>query len=269
MHDRDGRQVRRPDRVLQEPERGALPRRLRAPRARARSSTSTPRSSTTRRCSRTCDGILVPHGFGARGAEGKIAAVRYAREQRDPVLRHLLRHADRGDRVRAQRRRASRAPTRPRSIPKTPHPVIDLLPEQRARRRARARRCGSAPSPACCARAPRAFAPTAASEIAERHRHRYEFNPDYRERLEQAGLVLSGTSPDGRLVEIVELEDHPWFVGCQFHPEFESTPVPPAPALRRLRRGGGAQQRVRQRLSAPAEAARGRRARLARRPRLS
>ncbi len=66
-------------------------------------------------------------------------------------------------------------------------------------------------------------------EISERHRHRYEFNPDYRDRLSRAGLVLSGTSPDGRLVEIVELADHPWFLGCQFHPEFKSTPFAPHP----------------------------------------
>ena len=117
--------------VLQEPERGALPRRLRAPRARSRSTTSTRRSSTTRALLAHVDGILVPHGFGSRGVEGKIRAVRYAREQQRAVLRHLLRHADGGDRVRAPRRRASSARTRREVDPETPHPVIDLLPEQR------------------------------------------------------------------------------------------------------------------------------------------
>jgi CTP synthase len=74
-----------------------------------------------------------------------------------------------------------------------------------------------------------AFAAYGTREVSERHRHRYEFNPDYRDRLSRAGLVLSGASPDGRLVEVVEIADHPWFVGCQFHPEFNSTPFRPHP----------------------------------------
>ena len=124
--------------------------------------------------------------------------------------------------------------------PATPHPVIDLLPEQRARRGQGRDHAARHLSLHADARHQGLRVPTASERIAERHRHRYEFNPDYRERLEQAGLVLSGTSPDGRLVEIVEVEDHPWFVACQFHPEFASTPFRPHPLLRRLRGGGGA-----------------------------
>jgi len=114
---------------------------------------------------------------------------------------------------------------------KTPHPVIDLLPEQRAvRDKGASMRLGAYP----CVLQPgtKAYAAYGTAEISERHRHRSEFNPDYRDRLSRAGLVLSGTSPDGRLVEVVELAGHPWFVGCQFHPEFHSTPFKPHPLFK-------------------------------------
>ena len=78
----------------------------------------------------------------------------------------------------------------------------------------------------------RAFAAYGTREVSERHRHRLEFNPEYRDRLSRAGLVLAGTSPDGRLVEVIEVEDHPWFVGCQYHPEFHSRPFAPHPLFR-------------------------------------
>jgi CTP synthase len=112
--------------------------------------------------------------------------------------------------------------------PETPHPVIALLPEQRGlEAKGGNMRLGAWP---CTLReGTRAYAAYGRREISERHRHRLEFNPEYRDRLSRAGLVLSGTSPDGRLVEIVELEDHPWFLGCQFHPEFQSTPFRPHP----------------------------------------
>jgi CTP synthase len=106
--------------------------------------------------------------------------------------------------------------------------VIDLLPEQRTiRAKGATMRLGAWP----CVLQPgtRAFDSYARTDISERHRHRYEFNPEYRERLAAAGLVLSGASPDGQLVEIVEVADHPWFLGCQFHPEFASTPFRPHP----------------------------------------
>jgi CTP synthase len=110
----------------------------------------------------------------------------------------------------------------------TPHPVIDLLPEQRElEEKGGSMRLGAYP---CVLQSgTRAAEAYGTLEISERHRHRYEFNPDYRDRLAQAGLVLSGSSPDGRLVEMVEIAEHPWFVGCQFHPEFKSTPFVPHP----------------------------------------
>jgi len=112
--------------------------------------------------------------------------------------------------------------------PDTPHPVIDLLPGQREiEERGATMRLGAWP----CVLRPgtRAREIYGQDEIRERHRHRLEFNPAYRERLAKAGLVLSGASPDGGLVELVELAGHPWFLGCQFHPEFKSTPFAPHP----------------------------------------
>jgi CTP synthase len=173
------------------------------------------------------DGILVPHGFGSRGAEGKIVAIRHARERRIPyfgicygmqlAVIEYARHVAGLERANSREIDAD-----------TPHPVIDLLPEQRqVSEKGATMRLGAWP---CVlesgTRAHRAYGH---DKISERHRHRYEFNPDYRERLAAAGLVLSGTSPDGRLVEIVEVPDHPWFLGCQFHPEFASTPFRPHP----------------------------------------
>jgi len=173
------------------------------------------------------DGVLVPHGFGSRGAEGKILAVRYAREQRVPYfgICYGMQLAV----IEYARHVAGLERANSREIdPATPHPVIDLLPEQRGvQAKGATMRLGAWP----CTLLPgtRAFDSYARGEISERHRHRYEFNPEYRDRLAGAGLVLSGTSPDGRLVEIVEVADHPWFLGCQFHPEFASTPFRPHP----------------------------------------
>jgi CTP synthase len=173
------------------------------------------------------DGILVPHGFGSRGAEGKIVAVRHAREERVPyfgicygmqlAVIEYARHVA-----------ALEGANSSEIDPATKHPVIDLLPEQRRiEAKGATMRLGAYP---CMLRpGTKAYEAYGRESISERHRHRYEFNPEYRERLEQAGLVLSGTSPDGQLVEIVEVEDHPWFVACQFHPEFASTPFRPHP----------------------------------------
>jgi CTP synthase len=173
------------------------------------------------------DGVLVPHGFGPRGAEGKIAAVRHAREQDVPFLgicfgMHFAV-------IEFARNVAGLAGANSTEVAAdTPHPVIDLLPEQReVREKGATMRLGDWP---CVLKAgTRAWRAYGQERIAERHRHRYEFNPEYRERLEAAGLVCSGCSPDGRLVEVVELENHPWFVACQFHPEFASTPFRPHP----------------------------------------
>jgi CTP synthase len=173
------------------------------------------------------DGILVPHGFGSRGAEGKILAIRHARERQIPYfgICYGMQLAV----IEYARHVAGLDGANSREIdPDAPDTVIDLLPEQReVEDKGATMRLGAWP----CLLRPGTLAYQAYGEekISERHRHRYEFNPDYRDRLSAAGLVLSGTSPDARLVEIVEVRDHPWFLGCQFHPEFASTPFRPHP----------------------------------------
>ena len=129
------------------------------------------------------DGILVAPGFGSRGIEGKIDAVRYAREQRGAVLRHLPGHADGGDRVRAQRVPACTAPTRPSSTPTPPYPVVDLMPEQRGVTEKGGDDAPRRVSRACSRPGSKAAAAYGAAEISERHRHRYEVNNDFREAL--------------------------------------------------------------------------------------
>ena len=176
------------------------------------------------------DGILVPHGFGSRGAEGKIQAIRYARERRVPYFG--ICYGMQCALIECARNLAGLAGANSTEIdPKTPHPVIDFMPEQRElKEMGGSMRLGAYP----CRIRPDTLAARAygVSEVSERHRHRYEVNPDYREKLEAAGLVVSGVSPDERLVEIVEYPDHPWFLACQFHPEFQSTPFEPHPLFR-------------------------------------
>ena len=172
-------------------------------------------------------GILVPHGFGSRGAEGKIVAVRYARERAVPYfgICYGMQLAV----IEFARHVAGLEGANSREIDEeTPHPVIDLMPDQRELAdKGATMRLGAWP---CSLRAgTKASQAYREAEISERHRHRYEFNPHYRDQLSRAGLVLSGVSPDDRLVEVVEVADHPWFVGCQFHPEFASTPFRPHP----------------------------------------
>jgi len=176
------------------------------------------------------DGILVPHGFGSRGAEGKVAAVRYARENGIPFLGICF-----GMQIAViefARNVAGLADANAVEVsPDTPHPVIDLMPEQReVEDKGASMRLGA--YPCVLQEGTKAHQAYGAIEISERHRHRYEFNPEYLERLEKAGLVMSGTSPDGRLVEIIEIPDHPWFVASQFHPEFKSRPFDPHPLFR-------------------------------------
>jgi CTP synthase len=184
------------------------------------------------------DGILVPGGFGSRGIEGKICAVRHARENKIPYFGICLgmhmaviefarnvvgmegAHGEEFDE-------------------KTPFPVIYLMKEwydektgQQEHRDAHSDKGGTMRLGAYpCRLEDGSLAKTAYGEdnISERHRHRYEYNNIYKEKLEAAGLVVSGTSPDGELVEIVEIKDHPWFLGCQFHPEFKSRPMTPHP----------------------------------------
>jgi len=180
----------------------------------------------------TVDGIIVPGGFGSRGIEGKIAAARYARERRVPYLglclgmqvmviefaRHVLGSED------ANSTEFDRS---------TPHPVIDLLPEQRGiADLGGTMRLGLYP----CRLIPgtRAASVYGVPEVSERHRHRFEFNNTYREILGEHGMTYSGISPDGRLVEIAELRDHPYMLGSQFHPEFLSRPNRAHPLFRGL-----------------------------------
>ncbi|MCU0307320.1 MAG: CTP synthase [Thermoleophilia bacterium] len=177
------------------------------------------------------DGILVPGGFGGRGIEGKIAAVRTARERGIPYLGICLgmqvaviefaRHVCGMDGA-----NSSEFDT------ETPFPVIDLLPEQRQiEERGGTMRLGA--DPVHLIEGTRVRAAYGGAEVVfERHRHRYEVNPVLRPRLEGAGLVASGRSPDGRLVECIELDDHPFFCASQFHPEFKSRPTRPQPLFR-------------------------------------
>ena len=177
------------------------------------------------------DGVLVPGGFGDRGIEGKISAVRYAREHKVPFLGiclgmqmavveyawHVCGWADAHSSELA---------------PATAHPVIDLMPDQRGvTAKGGTMRLGSYPC-RVTSRETWTYQAYGCDQIAERHRHRYEFNNDYRQDLTGAGLVLAGLSPDERLVEIVELKDHPWFVGVQFHPELKSRPNKAHPLFR-------------------------------------
>ncbi|XID92100.1 CTP synthase [Paenibacillaceae bacterium WGS1546] len=175
-------------------------------------------------------GILVPGGFGDRGIEGKITAIRYARETGTPFFGICL-----GMQVAVveyARNMAGLDGANSSEIDSaTPYPVIDLLPEQKdIEDLGGTMRLGLYP----CKMVPGSLAAQCyGDELAyERHRHRYEFNNEYRERIESAGLRISGTSPDGRLVEMVELPDHPWFLAVQFHPEFTSRPNRPQPLFR-------------------------------------
>jgi len=195
------------------------------------------------------DGIIVPGGFGSRGWEGKILACRVARERQIPYLglclgmhvvvseysRHVL---------------GLDGANSTEMDPETPHPVIDLLPEQKEiEDLGGTMRLGAqAVELADGTRAQEAYGEPI---VHERHRHRYEVNNHYRPALVEGGLVVSGTFQEGRLVEIVELPDHPWFVASQFHPEFKSRPTRPAPLFRKF--VGAALERSRTR--APAAAA--------------
>ncbi|MCR5674592.1 MAG: CTP synthase [Lachnospiraceae bacterium] len=175
------------------------------------------------------DGILVPGGFGDRGIEGMVDAVRYARENRIPYLGICL-----GMQLAiVEIARDLAGLTGANSVeidPHTPHPVIHLLPEQNGvENLGGTLRLGAWP---CVLREGTiAHGLYGADEITERHRHRYEVNNDYREKLKDAGVVLSGMSPDGRIVEMMELpeETHPYFVATQAHPEFRSRPNHPHP----------------------------------------
>ncbi|TCM89549.1 CTP synthase [Paenibacillus sp. BK033] len=175
-------------------------------------------------------GILVPGGFGDRGIEGKVSAIRYAREKQIPFFGICL-----GMQVAVIEYARSVAglfnANSAEINPSTPYPVIDLLPDQKdIEDMGGTMRLGLYP----CKLKPGSLAAAEYNDelVYERHRHRYEFNNEYRERIESAGLRISGTSPDGRLVEMVELPEHPWFLAVQFHPEFTSRPNRPQPLFR-------------------------------------
>jgi len=179
---------------------------------------------------RTANGILVPGGFGYRGIEGKVKAARYAREYGVPYLGLCLGMHTMV--IECARRVLKSSKPNSREFDKdTPYPVIDLLPEQRGvNDKGGTMRLGTYP----CQLVPGTHAAAAynASLVHERHRHRFEFNNEFREVLTKGGLIASGLSPDGRLVEISELADHPWMMGTQFHPEFTSRPNRPHPLFR-------------------------------------
>lgn len=176
------------------------------------------------------DGILVPGGFGDRGVEGKIIATNYARVNKVPFLGICL-----GMQVAsieyARNVLGLKGANSAEIDPNTPYPVIDLLPEQKdIEDLGGTLRLGLSPSK--LQEGTRAYEAYQDEVIYERHRHRYEFNNEYRQAMEEAGFTFSGTTPDGRLVEIVEVKDHPWFVASQFHPEFTSRPTRPQPLFR-------------------------------------
>ena len=187
------------------------------------------------------DGILVPGGFGSRGVDGKVSAVRYARENRVPFFGICL-----GMQIAVIEfaRHVAGIPEAQSAEfdPDTHDPVIYLMREwydektQTVQKRdVDSEKGGTMRLGAYPCRLPegtRAREAYHQDEISERHRHRYEFNNIYKDRLVESGLVISGISPDGQLVEIVEIADHPWFLGCQFHPEFKSRPMNPHPLFR-------------------------------------
>ncbi|NMB28152.1 MAG: CTP synthase [Tissierellia bacterium] len=176
------------------------------------------------------DGILVPGGFGDRGIDGKISAAKYAREKKVPYFGICL-----GMQlavVEFARNVVGLKEAHSSEIdPNTPFPIIDLMPEQRdIDKLGGTMRLGLYPCK--LNKGTKAIDIYEKEIIYERHRHRYEFNNQFREKLVENGLVISGVSPDERLVEIVELEDHPWFIGCQFHPEFKSRPTKAHPLFK-------------------------------------
>jgi len=192
------------------------------------------------------DAVVVPGGFGNRGVDGKVAAIRWAREQRVPFLGLCL-----GMQCAviewARNQAGLEGATSAELDPATPHPVIHLLPEQQdVVDLGGTMRLGVYP----CRLAPGTLGQRLYGDevVYERHRHRYEFNNAYRTPFQQAGYRISGTSPDGRLVELIELEGHPFFTACQYHPEFLSRPGKPHPLFRgliaaaQLRHGDGKHQ---------------------------
>jgi CTP synthase len=173
------------------------------------------------------DGVLVPGSFGYRGVEGKIQAITWARETKTPYFGICM--GMQAAAIEVARNVSGLAEANSTEFePSTPFPVIDLMPEQQGvMDMGGTMRLGSYPCSLQMGSKTQAIYQD--TLIFERHRHRFELNNRFRDALAQGGLVASGLSPDGRLVEIMELQDHPWFVGTQFHPEFQSRPNRPHP----------------------------------------
>ncbi len=175
-------------------------------------------------------GILVPGGFGERGIEGKIQAARYAREHKLPYLGLCLGMQIATIEFARNVLKLEKAHST-EFDPGTPHPVIALLDEQRkVTKKGGTMRLGS--QPCQLVMGSKAAHLYGAFLVNERHRHRFEFNNAYRTKFEEAGFVFSGTSPDGKLVEVIELKDHPFYMASQFHPEFQSKPNKPHPLFK-------------------------------------
>jgi len=200
------------------------------------------------------DGILVPGGFGSRGIDGKLCAAKYAREERIPYFGICL-----GMQIAViefARNSAGMAGAHSQEFDKnTLYPVIYLMKEWYddktgtvQRRDITSDKGGTmrlGAYPCMIKEGTLAHKAYGISDISERHRHRYEFNNAFTERLEEKGLIISGTSPDGELVEIIEVKDHPWYLGCQFHPEFKSRPMDPHPLFREFIRASLAYSKTR------------------------
>jgi len=177
------------------------------------------------------DGIIIPQGWGSRGSEGKIKAIQYCRENKVPYLG--LCYGMQMAVIEFARHVCGLEGANSAEIdPQTPHPVIHIMPQQKkyleAKQYGGTIRLGAWP----CRLQPNTHILEiykGKADISERHRHRYEFNNEYREQLEKAGLTIGGVSPDGQLVEAIEITDHPFFVGTQFHPEYKSRPLNPHP----------------------------------------
>jgi CTP synthase len=183
------------------------------------------------------DGVVIPGGFGTRGVEGKIAAIKFCREKKVPYLG--LCYGMQLATIEFARHVAGLKDANTTEVaPETASPVIHIMPDQeglmRQKKYGGTMRLGAYP----CLLAPGSVSRKAYGKkiISERHRHRYEFNNDFREQLEKAGLVIGGTSPDNQLVEIIEIKDHPFFVATQFHPEFKTRPLAPHPLFREFLR---------------------------------
>jgi CTP synthase len=186
------------------------------------------------------DGILVPGGFGYRGIEGKVKTIKYAREKKIPYFGICL--GMQCAVIEFARNVCGLSANSAEFDLTTKNPVIYLMERWYDFRKGRVEertedshkggtmRLGA--YPCILEEGTHAYRAYGIKEISERHRHRYEFNNAYRDMLTKHGLKVSGVSPDGELVEIIELEDHPWFLGCQFHPEFKSRPTDPHPLFR-------------------------------------